>query len=179
METFFPPVPDPYPFLPIPNSLLTHLSSYTPMPRPRLSRVPILLVPTDPRAPVLSANKILGPRLRASPTPKGGLLQTRILAHLPLAHIYGFVIELLAMYWGSVIGYARFRTLLRGARGLRRECRSDFEVFGAGFLASYAPLFPCSEFPCSACLLRFIAFVCDDCFECVGSEIRGLIVESL
>jgi len=38
---------------------------------------------------------------------------------------------------------------------LRGGCGSDFEVFGAGFLASYIPLF---LVPCSVCLMRLVRF---------------------
>ena len=59
----------------------------------------------------------------------------RMLAYLPTAHIYGFVFELVAQYWGSVIGYARIRTLTDTSV---RNCKGDLREFQPQFLTSYA-----------------------------------------
>jgi long-chain acyl-CoA synthetase len=60
----------------------------------------------------------------------------RMLAYLPTAHIYGFVFELTAQYWGSVIGYARIRTLTETSV---RNCKGDLQEFRPQFLTSYLP----------------------------------------
>jgi hypothetical protein len=71
----------------------------------------------------------------------------RMLAYLPTAHIYGFVFELTAQYWGSVIGYARIRTLTDTSV---RNCKGDLREFQPQFLTSYVDLMtiliqnPCS-----------------------------------
>ena len=58
----------------------------------------------------------------------------RMLAYLPTAHIYGFVFELVAQYWGSIIGYARIRTLTETSV---RNCHGDLQEFKPQFLTSY------------------------------------------
>jgi long-chain acyl-CoA synthetase len=58
----------------------------------------------------------------------------RMLAYLPTAHIYGFVFELVAQYWGSIIGYARIRTLTDTSV---RNCKGDLREFQPQFLTSY------------------------------------------
>src|SRR2546430_16666529 len=49
----------------------------------------------------------------------------RVLAYLPTAHIYGFVFELVAQYWGARIGYARMRTLTDTSV---RNCKGDLRI---------------------------------------------------
>ena len=58
----------------------------------------------------------------------------RMLAYLPTAHIYGFVFELVAQFWGSKIGYARIRTLTDTSV---RNCKGDLREFQPEFLTSY------------------------------------------
>jgi len=58
----------------------------------------------------------------------------RTLGYLPLAHIYGFVFELVAQYWGATIGYARYRTL---TDSYVRNCKSDLREFKPHLLPSY------------------------------------------
>jgi long-subunit acyl-CoA synthetase (AMP-forming) len=58
----------------------------------------------------------------------------RMLAYLPTAHIYGFVFELVAQFWGSIIGYARIRTLTDISV---RNCKGDLREFRPQFLTSY------------------------------------------
>ena len=60
----------------------------------------------------------------------------RLLAYLPTAHIYGFVFELVAQYWGATIGYARIRTLTDTSV---RNCKGDLREFQPQFLTSYIP----------------------------------------
>ncbi|CCH59116.1 hypothetical protein TBLA_0B02740 [Henningerozyma blattae CBS 6284] len=50
----------------------------------------------------------------------------RIIAFLPLAHIFELVFELLALYWGSIIGYATVKTLTNTSV---RNCTGDLEAF--------------------------------------------------
>jgi long-subunit acyl-CoA synthetase (AMP-forming) len=57
----------------------------------------------------------------------------RMLAFLPTAHIYGFVFELVAQYWGSMIGYARIRTL---TDTYVRNCKGDLQEFQPQLLTS-------------------------------------------
>lgn len=61
----------------------------------------------------------------------------RMLAYLPTAHIYGFVFELVAQYWGAIIGYARIRTLTDTSV---RNCKGDLREFQPQFLTSYLHL---------------------------------------
>jgi len=62
-----------------------------------------------------------------------------MLAYLPTAHIYGFVFELTAQFWGSIIGYARIRTLTDTSV---RNCKGDLREFKPQFLTSYALFIP-------------------------------------
>lgn len=57
-----------------------------------------------------------------------------MLAYLPTAHIYGFVFELVAQYWGATIGYARIRTLTDASV---RNCKGDLREFQPQFLTSF------------------------------------------
>jgi long-chain acyl-CoA synthetase len=57
----------------------------------------------------------------------------RMLAYLPTAHIYGFVFELCAQYWGATIGYARIRTLTDTSV---KNCKGDLREFKPQFLTS-------------------------------------------
>lgn len=61
----------------------------------------------------------------------------RTLGYLPLAHIYGFVFELVAQYWGATIGYARYRTLTDSSV---RNCKGDLREFKPQLLPSFALL---------------------------------------
>ena len=50
----------------------------------------------------------------------------RIIAFLPLAHIFEMVFELLCLYWGGCIGYANVKTLTETSV---RNCKSDLAEF--------------------------------------------------
>ncbi|KAH3903121.1 probable Long-chain-fatty-acid--CoA ligase 1 [Saccharomycodes ludwigii] len=50
----------------------------------------------------------------------------RIIAFLPLAHIFEMAFELLSFYWGGVVGYATVKTLSDASV---RNCKSDMRAF--------------------------------------------------
>ena len=50
----------------------------------------------------------------------------RVIAFLPLAHIFELVFELVGFYWGAVIGYANVKTLSPTSV---RNCRNDIQEF--------------------------------------------------
>lgn len=50
----------------------------------------------------------------------------RVIAFLPLAHIFELVFELVGFYWGGVIGYANVKTL--SAQSMR-NCKGDIQEF--------------------------------------------------
>jgi len=74
---------------------------------------------------VSGAHRALGPWCEGK--------SVRTLGYLPLAHIYGFVYELVAQYWGATIGYARFKTLTDNSV---RNCKGDLREFRPHVLPS-------------------------------------------
>lgn len=50
----------------------------------------------------------------------------RVIAFLPLAHIFELVFELITFYWGGVLGYANIKTLTDASV---RNCRGDLKEF--------------------------------------------------
>lgn len=50
----------------------------------------------------------------------------RMIAFLPLAHIFELVFELVGFYWGALIGYANVRTLSNNSV---RHCKGDIQEF--------------------------------------------------
>lgn len=59
----------------------------------------------------------------------------RVIAFLPLAHIFEMVLELQAFYWGSVIGYGTVKTLSSNSM---RNCLGDLQEFKPTFMVGVA-----------------------------------------
>lgn len=82
----------------------------------------------DPKGVVLTQANILAGITGPSTNASRDLVKPtdRIIAFLPLAHIFEMVFELLAFWWGGCLGYANVKTLTDASC---RNCQSDLAEF--------------------------------------------------
>lgn len=82
----------------------------------------------DPKGVVLTQANILAGITGPSTNASRDLVKPtdRIIAFLPLAHIFEMVFELLAFWWGGCLGYANVKTLTDASC---RNCNSDLAEF--------------------------------------------------
>lgn len=82
----------------------------------------------DPKGVVLTHANIVSGIAGVSFVVHRGIVndKDRIIAFLPLAHIFELVFELIAFYWGGVVGYANVKTLSDIST---RNCVGDIKAF--------------------------------------------------
>lgn len=82
----------------------------------------------DPKGVVLTQANVLAGIAGPSTNAARDLVKNtdRVIAFLPLAHIFEMVFELLGFWWGSCLGYANVKTLTDASC---RNCKSDLAEF--------------------------------------------------
>lgn len=82
----------------------------------------------DPKGVVISHANILSAMGGISTNASRTLVQNndRIIAFLPLAHIFELAFEIVSIWWGGCLGYANVKTL---TDALCRNCKSDLQEF--------------------------------------------------
>ncbi|CCE63946.1 hypothetical protein TPHA_0G01090 [Tetrapisispora phaffii CBS 4417] len=93
----------------------------------------------DPKGvPITHANLVAG-IAGVSETVYGDIgSRDRIIAFLPLAHIFELLFELIVFYWGGVLGYANVKTLTPTSI---RNCESDLALFKPSVMVGVAAVF--------------------------------------
>lgn len=94
----------------------------------------------DPKGVVISHANLLSAMGGVSAAAGRDLVQNtdRVVAFLPLAHIFEMAFELVCFWWGSCIGYANVKTL---TDALCRNCKSDLQEFRPTVMVGVAAVF--------------------------------------
>ncbi|QLG73562.1 hypothetical protein HG535_0F00720 [Zygotorulaspora mrakii] len=81
----------------------------------------------DPKGVVLTHRNIIAGVAGVTDNVQGFIgIRDRVIAFLPLAHIFELAFELICFYWGGVLGYANVKTISSASV---RNCKGDMEEF--------------------------------------------------
>ncbi|EDO14444.1 hypothetical protein Kpol_224p2 [Vanderwaltozyma polyspora DSM 70294] len=93
----------------------------------------------DPKGVTLTHSNLVAGCAGVSETVYGVVgKQDRVIAFLPLAHIFELAFELVTFYWGAILGYANVKTISSTSV---RNCQGDMQTFKPTIMVGVAAVF--------------------------------------